>query len=732
MSDRGKAAAAKDNPEGQARYSGDHPIQNPSEDRFNRWPFAKRIADTLRDREDPACIVLGIYGAWGEGKTSVLNLIGAELKKSEKVAVVPFNPWYFSSEAVLIKGLFEALAEGAGKKLAGRREQFGEALEKLGTILSIASISVGSIVSVNPGEAVSKMGSELSQTELAESRKRIQAILREAGVRVVVLIDDIDRLERQEIQALFKTVRLSADFERVTYILAFDRDVVAASLGERYGGGDASQGAAFLEKIIQVPLHLPPAKKKALRQIVFDGTDAALRIAGIDITREQGETIGIQLTQGLESRLFTPRHAYLFTNALLFALPILKGEVNVVDQVLVEGLRIFYPRIYEAVRSSPQLFLRARGFTFDDKLTAEKTKNLLEEAQQPLAAQQREDVQTLLEYLFPRIGRTVYGEDWEVTWARAQRICSWHYFDRYFTYGVDSSEVSDMELASFLATLEKSSPLEARRLWEEFVLPERMEAIIEKLRQRVGKIKDVLAERVVTAIAEAGESLPLQEDQFAFLSTLNQAAILISLLISGLPELEARAALADSALSVAKPLPFGAEILRWLQPSPTKDRTVLKEEDLKRVGDNFTKRIEEECRSEWLFSKYKGKAVALLWTWKQYGGEDAVRTYVSEGLRQDIGRLDEFLESFVGQAYSSGLPAKTDLSRLSYDNIASVVAPEIVNDLVMQAYGSRIQLEQYHFDDETPDGLRIANQFAYVHLYVAKEKEAAVQPDESD
>jgi predicted KAP-like P-loop ATPase len=105
MSHNGKSAAAKDSSGGQARYSGDYPIQNPTEDKFNRWPFAKRIADTLRDREDPSCIVLGIYGAWGEGKTSVLNIIEAELEKSEKVVVVRFNPWYFSSEAVLIKGL---------------------------------------------------------------------------------------------------------------------------------------------------------------------------------------------------------------------------------------------------------------------------------------------------------------------------------------------------------------------------------------------------------------------------------------------------------------------------------------------------------------------------------------------------------------------------------------------------------------------------------------------------
>lgn len=523
MKDRRKKTGEKDGAadrkeaqqaEPEVRYSGDHPIQNPAEDKFNRWPFAKRIADTLRDRIDPSCIVLGIYGAWGEGKTSVLNLIEEELKKSDKVAVVRFNPWYFRSEAVLIKGLFETLAEGVGKKLASKREQFGDALGKLGTFLSLASISVaGGAVSVSPGEGVSKIASELSQAELSEHRKRIQEILRAAGVRVVVLIDDIDRLERQEIQALFKTVRLSADFERVSYILAFDRDVVAASLGERYGGGDASQGAAFLEKIIQVPLHLPPAKKEALRQIAFEGADAAIKLAGIELAKEQGQTIATYFIRGLESRLSTPRHAHLFSNALLFALPILKGEVNVVDQVLIEGLRIFYPLIYEEVRANPELFLRTQT-VFGENRSAEKTKRFLDGVTSALTVEQREDVQGLLEYLFPRIGRVGYGGEWDATWARDQRACSPKYFDRYFTYGVSRSEVSDIEFEAFLAAMEKSSGAEAAKLWLDFASAERIDEIIQKLRQRETQIKDSLAANVALTIAGTAERLPKQEQLF--------------------------------------------------------------------------------------------------------------------------------------------------------------------------------------------------------------------------
>lgn len=68
---------------------------------------------------------------------------------------------------------------------------------------------------------------------------------------------------------------------------------------------------------------------------------------------------------------------------------------------------------------------------------------------------------------------------------------------------------------------------------------------------------------------------------------------------------------------------------------------------------------------------------------------------------------------------------KTDFERHSYDNVASIVDPEIVNELVVQVYGSRIQPEEYDFNDDTEDGLRTANQFVYIHRHVKKEKEGA-------
>jgi hypothetical protein len=77
-------------------------------------------------------------------------------------------------------------------------------------LLSLASVSIAGVVQIGAGEAAKGLGEALSTVELDDLRKRVEALLGEAGKCVVVLIDDIDRLDRREIQAIFRLVKLSA------------------------------------------------------------------------------------------------------------------------------------------------------------------------------------------------------------------------------------------------------------------------------------------------------------------------------------------------------------------------------------------------------------------------------------------------------------------------------------------------------------------------------------------
>src|SRR6266511_2053007 len=86
--------------------------------------------------------------------------------------------------------------------------------------------------------------------------------------QIVIFMDDIDRLNKLEIQAVFRLVKLTADFPYTAYILAFDEDMVSASLAEQFGSKEA--GRRFIEKIVQVTLPVPPADRQILRTMMFE------------------------------------------------------------------------------------------------------------------------------------------------------------------------------------------------------------------------------------------------------------------------------------------------------------------------------------------------------------------------------------------------------------------------------------------------------------------------------
>jgi len=96
----------------------DKPISNEQDDKFQRYNFSKRIAAIIAHQKNPDSMIIGLYGAWGEGKTSVLNFIKAELKKIDtSILYFSFNPWRFSDESTILFSFFNILADTLQKSL---------------------------------------------------------------------------------------------------------------------------------------------------------------------------------------------------------------------------------------------------------------------------------------------------------------------------------------------------------------------------------------------------------------------------------------------------------------------------------------------------------------------------------------------------------------------------------------------------------------------------------------
>lgn len=428
------------------QYVADHPIFEEKDDRFQRYNFSKRIADTIISRKNKDSIVFGLYGAWGEGKSSVLNFIDHELSKVSSIIRIKLNPWRYSDEDSLLKDFFSKICDALGEQLNTRTEKAGEFIKKYGTI--------GKFLGYDP----SAIGQALSGTDIEKLKNRVDELLEKTENKIVIFVDDIDRLDKQEIYSLFRLIKLTADFSNTIYVLSFDEQMVAAAIGERFGAGDIRSGASFLEKIIQVPLTIPKAQTAALKKLCLDLVDNATDNAGISFYTDEIDRFVYHFSSNILIRLTTPRLAVRYGNTLSFSLPLLNGEVNMIDLMLIEALKIFYPEYYNLIKSNPQLFLspfRKNGRETGDRKELDQH---LDQFQMKLSKGDRDRINELLTDLFPTLrsyfGNIEFDDDDFAEWHKDKRIVSTYYFERYFSYTVIADEVSDVLLESVLADLE--------------------------------------------------------------------------------------------------------------------------------------------------------------------------------------------------------------------------------------------------------------------------------------
>src|SRR5690606_14960174 len=163
-------------------FSSDKPVSNQEDDKFQRYEFARRIANTIVERESEDCIVIGVYGAWGEGKTSVINFIETELKEKENIIAIKFNPWRYNDENSLLIQFFQKLAVALDANLKTKGERIGSLFKKYGKLLKIDIPLIG----VNIGDAVEGAGDILGDVDIETLKERIGAILKENKSKVVI------------------------------------------------------------------------------------------------------------------------------------------------------------------------------------------------------------------------------------------------------------------------------------------------------------------------------------------------------------------------------------------------------------------------------------------------------------------------------------------------------------------------------------------------------------------
>jgi predicted KAP-like P-loop ATPase len=707
----------------ESAYFSDSPLKTPDTtvDELKRYPFAKRVAESIVSLRNPNSIVIGVYGEWGEGKTTTLNFIehrlgelnqeGGLTREGASVLFFWFNPWRFQDESNLLLSFFQTLAKALKDppstirdKLSDKLGLLSESVLKYTERLSFISIPIGPI-QFSPAKFAEEMNKDRSSKELEDIKKNIEEQLRDACLRIVVFMDDIDRLDTAEVQMLFKLVKLTANFCYTVYILAFDEEMVAKALEKVYpememtSAGGGSPGHAFLEKIVQVPLQLPHASKLSLLLLYSKRMKQMLADVHVDMTDAEWNQFQTHFVDGLLVSTNTPRRFTRYLNTLAFALPLLRDEVNPSDLMLIEGLRVFYPTLYSLVKNNSNVFL---GSLLDGELkdqehrlqTEEFWRNIIEDALKTYTRKQQTSGRNLLLTLFPRLASIFgtadfYSDQEKKQWIKEKKVATKEYFERYFIYTVPPFDISDKEIDEFILNSKDFSTGELNDKMIEFIKEADSLNFISKLAHRVqdlsakGQLPDNSLVKILIATTFLGNILTPERVYN------NPAADVWFGLLKHISDNELRFNVALVAAENVEPLTFIFECFKSLCVFDSKESEIpFSDEEQGNLLRVIVDRIKRQAQNLPIYTQYPQYAPFFLRTWARAVSRVETDRYLRQILEKNPKDVFNLIRSCLLNGEKQELPdVLLEIRTLTdCELIVSVVDAEVVRSAVRTIY----------------------------------------------
>ncbi|HWP37856.1 MAG TPA: P-loop NTPase fold protein [Gemmatimonadales bacterium] len=402
-----------------AAIRADNPIRSVEDDALGRAKPARSFAEQVLSLDLSEGAVVGVLGPWGSGKTSFINLARPHLQ-ARSAAIVDFNPCMFSGVEQLADRFFAQVSA----KLRPRRDlaEVGRQLERYGEVLSgITWVPVVGAWAerVRAAAKALAMASRRATEDLDARRNKVEKVLGALDKPLVVVLDDIDRLNTEEIRDIFKLVRLTANFPNVVYVLAFDRSRVEDALSNQ-----GIPGRDYLEKILQVAVDLPAIPADILNREVLQAIDSALSTISNPGPFDQNlwPDVFMEVVRPLIRNM---RDVRRFAAAVHGTVRDLNGQVALVDVLALEAVRVFLPDVFREMHAAVAGLTTTSGVGHvgrgDESPLKEQIDGLIK-----TAGERGKVVRALVNRLFPagerHIGGSHYGPDWERRWLRERRV----------------------------------------------------------------------------------------------------------------------------------------------------------------------------------------------------------------------------------------------------------------------------------------------------------------------
>ena len=332
------------------------PIGTECADELNRGDFVQQVVSVLTGRYFGAhALFLGIYGVWGEGKTSVMNLVERQMSDNHRIVFVRFQSWEHEAKEDLPYVLFMQIA----RRLADRLDLWTGWLLMRYAVLIVPRrlISIAGPFEWVFDIVVRFVNVFSSVPSLAEKiARRLTAI----DAKIVVVVDDVDRLEKDDVRTLLRVLRTVGDIGRFVYCILANRDYLASCIQEFKPEWDPDGdefGRHYLRKIINLELELPRVPKASLASIFVEKLNRILKEYQLEAFSAESGSLSY-----FEAYVQTYRDVLRLVNELIVRLGYFKTKtihdfvVHLDDLVAVSIIHLFDPVFWQALYDHHDLF----------------------------------------------------------------------------------------------------------------------------------------------------------------------------------------------------------------------------------------------------------------------------------------------------------------------------------------------------------------------------------------
>ena len=687
-------------------FSSDRPITSIEEDLLGRSSFSEDLAEAIASWRGKDSLVVALHGDWGSGKSSIKNMAVSRLAElvDNKPSIVDFSPWEWAAQEKITASFFQEISKSigridkskAGKKLSRTLRKYGRYLNTgesivsglssaLPTLFVLATITgfggsftdtqwVRSTSAIILGglafwAAALKWGKDLlnklgasaeatakeSEQGLSDIRKELTSLLSKRTEALIVVMDDLDRLTSEQLRMVFQLVKANLEFPNVVFLLLFQRDLVEDKLTD-----GKQSGRDYLEKIIQVPFDIPKIEVTRIHDLLFSRIDKII---------EQDEFVVGMFDSGRWGNIFygalctyfnNLRCVYRYTSTLSFHFSLLKGksafEVNPVDLIAIECLRVFEPDVYSELARSKKIFTK-NGQSGHGR-NREATTSIIEGIINKSKEHSRQYVKEILKQLFPTIewalGGMGYSGDSASTWLREMRVCHPSNFDKYFQFSIPAGELSNSDLQEMLLLTSDSEAFSS------FILSLKERGILKNaLSQFESYTNEVPLDNgssYIKALLDIGDMVDHESVGFTMFSSNTYAVRLVVWFLRRIDDIDARGNLLLSCFRASN----GLSIVEYILLAD-EDRREKSDPDIV-LGDRSFADIKQEFISKLDSLAEKSPStlmthehlVSFLYRWKHWGDEKKVIEWLASQTTTPEGCIN-LLNAFVTKYSSQGM-----------------------------------------------------------------------------